>query len=272
MSGWKLCRKRLNKPFAPVSEKRAPMLIRIILLASTALATSCIDGREEYWIDTHGAGRAEITYSLPSALARMHGSDADIQRLMEDFLKTTPAITTRSCQITTSDKTTTAHIHVTFDSAMDLMKISKGTAIRRLPSAMGHLMGEIQAKIHGRTLDLKRTVRSDKAVPGSFFMPRSTFEGHHLTYTVHLPASARQSNATREEDDGRTLIWEIPLVDALESPLVTHFTMDVPIPWIRILAIAVPSILVCGFALLQIRKTFIRRKALPSTSSRTHLA
>ncbi len=35
--------------------------VRILLLAFTALLCSCIDSREEFWLQADGSGRAEIT-------------------------------------------------------------------------------------------------------------------------------------------------------------------------------------------------------------------
>lgn len=76
-----------------------------------------------------------------------------------------------------------------------------------------------------------------------------------MTYIMHLPSVPMESNATRVENAGRTLVWDIPLSQALKSPVVTRFKMQIPIPWHLVATIAVPlSGVACATVLLRRRK------------------
>ena len=65
------------------------------------------------------------------------------------------------------------------------------------------------------------------------------------------------SNATRTEDAGRTLIWEYPLAEALKQPFAMHFKAKVPIPeWVKM------SSLVAGLASLVGITWFVRKRKI----------
>jgi hypothetical protein len=56
------------------------------------------------------------------------------------------------------------------------------------------------------------------------------------------------------EDAGRTLIWDIPLAQAVKSPVITRFKMDMPIPWTLVSCIAIPLSLACGVMIRRMKK------------------
>ena len=230
-------------------------IARISALAAAVALSSCIDSREEFWLAADGSGRAEFECAVPAAAARGHGGEPAIREMIARFLKETPEITTSSFEVLTRENRLHVKLHVAFDSALDLRDVAAGPSLKRLPSAASHLAGEITTNIHGRTLDFTRKISPAKALPGSAFIPDSQLHGHRLVYIIHLPAAPAESNATRVEDSGHTLIWDKSLKQALESPIVTRFKMDIPIPWKLVAMIAVPLSLVCGLAFLKIRKS-----------------
>ena len=75
------------------------------------------------------------------------------------------------------------------------------------------------------------------------FMPASKFQGHRLVYVVHLPTPAVESNATQSTDEGRTLVWDFALADAVKAPVTTHFKAKIPIPSWAIGLIAIAALL-----------------------------
>lgn len=239
---------------APVMERSGRIISRVFMLAVTALLASCIDGHEEYWIDSHGGGRAEIRYSIPESFARMEGGDAGIREIVGNFLKETPAITTSDYEVVTANKVTTVTLHAKFDSALKLADVANGPSSRNLPVSASHLLGEITAVTKGRTVELTRKTTPAQAIPGADWMPDASFEGKTLTYIIHLPNAAGESDATRTADDGRTLIWEIPLAKTLKSPAVIHFKMEIPIPWSIIGAVAITVAVLIGAWFLRRRK------------------
>lgn len=205
-------------------------IIRLLALVTTCLLVSCIDGREEVWLNADGSGRADITYSLPAAAARFQGGENGVRKMIGDFLSHTPALKNPTCEVTTVDGRLTIRVQALFDSALDLKDISQGESMEKLPSSATGLTGSTIVTVSGRTVDFSRTINAGDALPGSSFMPASQLEGRRLTYIMHLPLAALESNATRTENEGRTLVWDIPLAKAIKGPLATRFKANVPVP------------------------------------------
>ncbi len=239
---------------------RLRAITRLLLLAICALMSSCIDSREEFWLESDGSGRAEFTYSVPEAAAQIHGGASAIREQITGFLKDTPEITSSACEVLTENERVTIKVRAAFKSALDLKNLNSGAPIKSLPSAATHLIGEINADLDGRTIDFSRTISHGKALPGHVFMPASQFDGHHVVYIMHLPVAATDSNATRSEDSGRTLVWDVPLADAFKMPVVTRFKMEIPIPWTLVTTIGLPLSLVGGLVFRRIRRS--RKKSL----------
>ncbi len=223
--------------------------IRFLTVISACALVSCIDGREEIWLNANGSGRADVSYSLPAAAARFQGGEAGVRRLIGEFLKKTPAIATSSFEVMTDQDRLKIHILATFDSALDLKEISKGAALEKLPTSATHLAGEMSVDLHGRSVAFSRTIAPGKALPGAIFLPVSQFQGRNLTYIIHLPAAASESNATRTEDAGRTLVWDYPLAVALQNPVTLRFKAKIPIPAWAIPAVASVVLLLAYFAI-----------------------
>lgn len=228
---------------------------RMLLSAVVILTSSCIDTREEYWLDANGGGRAHAVYELPLAVARAQGGPEGIKNQIDGFLKNTPEIRSSDCSVTIEGERLRVELHAAFDSALDLKEVATGGSIQNLPSAASHLAGEITADLHGRSLVFSRKISAAKALPGAAFLPASQLDGHRMVYIMHLPAPAEESNATRTEDTGRTLVWDIPVSQAVRAPLVTRFKMAIPIPWAWVTGVAVPCSLVGLLAFAKIRKS-----------------
>lgn len=232
---------------------------RGFLLAITGLLTACIDIREEYWFQGNGSGRADITYSLSAVAARLHGGEPAIRRMLAGFLADTPAITSSSYQVVTGRARTQVRLQFGFDSAQRLQELAVAPSLKHLPAAAAQLLGMIQVGRRGRTVDFSRVILPAKALPEVAFLPASQFAGHRLVYLMHLPAAATNSNATGVFDHGRTLVWDIPLEQALQAPVVTRFNMPIPVPWPLVSAIALPLGLAGGFVFLILRRARGRR-------------
>lgn len=223
-------------------------LARVSVLTLACLLASCIDGREEYWLEADGSGRAEAEYAIPAAVATLHGGENGIRKLLEEFLESTPEIRDSSLQVSTEGTRLNVKVSVAYDSALDLRKVAAGSAIHELPDSASHLAGTVFAEIRGRTLEFQRSISVGKAIPGSTLLPDSQWEGHKLTYIMHLPAAATESNATRTEDSGKTLVWEFPLKQSVKKPVETRFKMPIPIPWKWVAWIGIPLTLASGAA------------------------
>lgn len=236
------------------------LILRTMLVTIAGLLSCCIDGHEEYWIEQDGSGRAQIRYTIPSSVARMEGGDEGLRKILGDFLKSNAYFSNSNCEVVTENSTTRVTIRATFESALKLCQITSDPEIHNLPSAVNHLIGTLKSDLHGRTLELTRTASPAKAIPGAFLMPASSFQENHLVYLIHLPFPASESNATLVTDGGRTLRWDIPLADTLNSPVITRFKLKLPVLWKSIFAFGFCVFLVCEFVYSLVKYCRERRK------------
>jgi hypothetical protein len=239
-------------------------LVRLLVFLAACLLVSCIDGREELWLNADGSGRADVSYTLPAIAAKFQGGEEGVRKLLEKFLRDAPGLTSSSHEVITQGDRLKIRVRASFDSAMELKKISKSDPLEKLPSSANGLAGDVKISRQGRTLDFSRTISAGRALPGAAFLPASQFENRRLTYILHLPEAPIESNAVRTEDGGRTLIWDYPLATAIKSPFTTSFKTKIPIPtWI--LASAGAVVLVVGSAGFHVfRKGRRSKKPAPS--------
>lgn len=229
-------------------------IIRILTPVVAGSLVSCIDGHEEVWLNADGSGRAAITYDIPAAAARFQGGEDGVTKMLGEFLKSTPAMRDSSFEVATHNGRMMVHVQASFDSALELKNISKDRSMGKLPSSATGLTGYTTVNVNALTVDFSRTIDAGSALPGSCFMPASQFEGRGLSYVIHLPVAAIESDATRIEDEGRTLIWNFPLAQAIKGPVTTRFKAKIPVPtWIYCSGGA--TLLTTGFlAFITIRK------------------
>lgn len=212
-------------------------VVRLMAILVTLLLVSCIDGREEYWLNTDGSGQADLTYSLPAAAANFQGGTEGVRKMLDDFLQRTPQLKNPDFQVKALDGRMTVHLRAAFDSVIELGKISKTRSQNKLPASVTGLTGTIALNVKGLTAEFSRIIDPGKALPGSFFMPSSQFENRHLTYIAHLPTVATEFNASSIQDGGKTLVWDFPLSEAIRQPFTIHFKAPVPIPtWLLVSA------------------------------------
>lgn len=224
-------------------------ILRILTVLMAVMLVSCIDCREEIWLNANGSGRADVSYSLPAAAARFQGGEEGVRRLIGEFLKNTPAISNSSFEVSTDGDQLKIRVQGSFDSAMDLKRISNGGSLEDLPSSANYLAGETTVGVQGRTVDFSRTISPGKALPGAIFLPVSRFKDRNLTYIIHLPDAATESNATRVENAGRTLVWDFPLASAIQNPVTLRFKATIPVPRWAVASIAALVLLLAYFAI-----------------------
>lgn len=250
------------------------LILRVLAILAALLLASCIDGREEIWLNADGSGRAEITYSLPAAAARFHGGESGVRTMIQDFLNGSPALTDPTCEVATRGDRLTVHVRSAFRSALEFGKLGSPGSLEKLPPSARYLAGEIDLRRDGLQLDFTRTISAGKALTGSLFMPRSQFQGRKLAYIVHLPIAATDSNATRIRDGGKTLEWEFPLEQAVKAPVVTRFSAKIPIPiwaWAVAGGLALVAFAALGFLLRKRLAGSVHRHTCPTRTFRKNL-
>lgn len=236
-------------------------VIRFAAIAVAFLLVSCIDGREEIWLNADGSGRADVRYSLPAAAARFQGGAEGVREMLGKFLQTAPGLTHSSHEVVAEGDRLKIHVQVSFDSVRDVAKASGPAPMEKLPSSANGLAGEVKVAMDGRTIDFSRKISAGDALPGIGFIPGSPMRDRNLTYILHLPVAAEESNATRVENEGRTLVWDYPLADAVKAPVLTRFKVRVPVPawlWASGAAGAVAAVSLVAFSC----RKMLRRKVL----------
>lgn len=230
------------------------------LAVLTVLLSSCIDGREEVWLNADGSGRADLVYEIPAAAARLRGGPEGINALIADLVKNTPSATH---EVITEGDRIKVRVKLNFQSPNDLRSLTSSTAKQKAPASFDYLAGKFEVRRDFRTVDFTRTISPGKALP-TVLIPASEFKGRKLTYILHLPMVPTETTATRVENNGRTLIWEKPLSGDIRQPLVVHFKAKIPLPpWLIAAAAGVVLLVLSVPALL-----FVRRRQRAGTSLR----
>jgi hypothetical protein len=170
--------------------------------------------------------------------------------MIDTFVRRTPGIELTHREATIDGDRAKVSVTFRFDSALDLAEFAESEAVRELPTAAAHFTGQVDVSLRGRELSYTRSSNPGRAIPVFSLLPSSQLDGRLVTI-MHLPAPAKQSNATRMENGGRTLEWNTPLAIAVKAPLVLSFKMDIPIPWPWVLGLGMPVGLGCGFLLFR---------------------
>ncbi|BCU75644.1 hypothetical protein [Luteolibacter sp. LG18] len=207
------------------------VLLTAALCAIAALLTSCFDAKEELWLTKEGAATFEATYDVPTTTVRLGGGETKIRGSVDDWLKESPEVRCETLEITQHDDRTTIHIRVSCASVLKIVDLSKPEKSKGMPAPFQHLAGVVEVKRDGLDVELTRTISPNRALIGGLFLPRKEIDGRRLVYVMHLPEVPLESNATRTEDGGKTLVWDYTLAEGLKRPLVTRLKGRVPLPW-----------------------------------------
>lgn len=216
----------------------------------TLLLSSCIDGREEVWLNADGSGRAHFTYDIPATAAKFQGGIDGVRELLDSELKVFPSATH---EVTQEGDRLKVDVRLKFTSADEISKIRSSASRGKAPPSFQHLAGIFKVSRNLRTVDFTRTISPGKALPTAF-IPASEFKNRKLTYILHLPVVPTESTADRFENSGLTQIWEQPLTSALRKPMVIHFKAKIPVPqWLIYSAIGL-LVVVAGIPFVLIRR------------------
>jgi len=201
-----------------------------VLAATSLLISGCLDGSEDIRIESDGA----FDYLLPSAAVASQGGTEALRRPIESWIQDEEGLRLESLEVRDDGENTRLNLKLSFDSVTDLIRAVSGKGSESLPAAMRHLLGTFHFVRDGRHIEFSRTVRPVEALGGSLLLvPREELARHRLAYRITLPVPPDTHNATSTLDGGRTLVWEIPLDQAVDvdSPPKLEFTATMPVPW-----------------------------------------
>lgn len=224
--------------------KISARLLRVSAALLSLALTACFDIREEVWIRPDGSGRAELRYTVPEAATVLSGGAPGIERRIRGLIESQPPLKLGKLEVVPENGELKIAVDVSTDSMLSLVDLKASDRMEDLPEAATDIMGQFDVRIHGLDIDFSRTVRVGEALGlASLAIPGEEKELRRISYIIHLPEPPEDDNADRTANDGRTLIWESSLGDALKRPLVTRFRARMPLPrWI------VPT--ACGLAFL----------------------
>ncbi len=212
-------------------------------LLCLALA-ACFDIREEVWVRADGSGRAELRYAVPETAALLAGGPQGLERHIRELIESQPPLKLEKIEVISARGETRIAVDISTDSMLSLLDLKESESMRELPSAAEDLMGNFDVRIHGLDIDFTRMVRVKEALGlAALGVSREQREIRRLSYVIHLPKPPKESNAPRTENNGRTLIWDHSLNEAMQGPLSIRFRARMPLPrWV------VPTFCAVAFA------------------------
>jgi len=204
-------------------------------LLTILLYSSCLDGREEYWINRDGSGSMEARYMLPSVAISSLGGEAAMRAKIEAYFANQPNVKMTHLAINRKSGSVFLEINVAFSRASDFVALLNGgetDGTNQKPDALDMLLGKMNAERSGLDVALKRNVDIRELFADSPFpLNEKQTKNHNLEYIIHLPVKGKASNAHEVTNDGKTLRWSFPLGQALNEPLHIDLLAPIPIPY-----------------------------------------
>ncbi|WP_367874522.1 hypothetical protein [Luteolibacter sp. Populi] len=216
----------------PPMRKPAAILKRFLAaLAACLLLAGCFEIREELWVHQDGSGNAELTYVIPAKALLLTGGTEGLEQKIRQMMATQPKLSLDKLEITTSGDGVKVAAKVSTKSLLALRDLKKDDSTRSIPGAAVDIAGVFDVHRRGLDIDFVRTIKVKDALGlAAFAIGKEDRDKRRLTYILHLPKPAAESNAMFIEDDGKTLKWEATLGEAMKKPLVTSFRAQIPIP------------------------------------------
>lgn len=231
---------------------------RLCVILISGITCSCIDVREEFWLHKNGSAAAEITCRMPRMATMAIGGPEAIREMTERILAEDKRVDSYEVQVTEEQKRVSLRIHCRVDDAMDLRRLRDSIKLHKeLPPQVRKMVGDFDISLKGvGGLAVTRTVNPSDAVPALRWLPKTNMEGHSFVKILHFPHPVSDHNAHDSWDDGRTLMWESSLANAIQGPLVYEFVMPLPIPWvwIGVVVISIVLLVLIGFLLIKKRR------------------
>jgi hypothetical protein len=244
------------------------LLLLGVLALVCLLLPSCIDGNEEIRIHKDGSGTCTATYFVPVAAIAASGGEDKMRSQIEDWAATQDNLSIDTLEIGEQGDRLRIHAALSFSNALALIDASSPESMEKLPKAARALAGTLDFRMRGRQVEIHRSVQPRQALGAAMLLtsPADLAE-NRLVYQISMPHAPESHNATRTADEGRTLIWEFSLDEAVENPPTMSLVATVPIPWwLWLTAALVLLLLILGIVALVRRLRRKRQPAYPDVS------
>lgn len=210
------------------------------LLLCLSLLSSCIEGDEEIWIHPDASGRLLVHYEFPRIALRKMPAPEDIIRTLQQIDKKEKSFQITTLSLAKQGHKVIFHLEASFEDVRDLLQLSERYQNDLLsinpqnPRQMNAITGQIDFKIDKLTPTFSRTINLAKLFPPIATKTPKLLGPSTFTYTIHLPAKVKETNAHFTSTDKRTLRWTFPLQKHLKQPIEMAFTTQLPLPsWVH---------------------------------------
>ena len=245
----------------PAMRKLPSTFLRLFAAAACLLLAACFDVREEVWIHRDGSGRAELRYTVPDSALLLAGGSAALEEKIRALVATQPPLRLDGVQIAAWDGQAHVAVNISTESMLSLLDLKKSEDFDDLPESSAAIAGHFDVRLKWLDLDFSRSIHVREALGlASLAVGADDRANRRLTYIVHLPKAAKESNATELRDGGKTLVWDYTLGEAMKKPVVTRFRATMPIPRYAWAAVAV-VLIAAAWMVLRWRKR-LRRSIL----------
>jgi hypothetical protein len=209
--------------------------LRFCAAITLLLLGSCLGGREEFWFERNGSGRLEAEYQLPMFAINSLGGEEKLREIVTNYFTKEPGVSLDKFSVERRGSQAILSLSAGFESVLQLAKLlekpAAGSNEPALPEPMVKLLGEIDVKRVGLTVDFQRRIDPRQVFADGLISPsQSQMKGYQLQYIMHLPTVVEHSNAHETLNQGRTLVWRYELADAMKQPVETNFIAPIPIP------------------------------------------
>lgn len=246
--------------------------LALLLVASLSLLSSCLDYREELWINGNGSGKLHATIALKSEIGvpPVDGSQPDeVENQLREIFAASDGAEVESYQTYVDGKKRIYDFTVRFS---DIRKLKP--AIVAGQNNIGAVFGDFEiTRIPNGKLAVKRIVKlgepqattaddaeSESAADtdpdlgealGKAFgglVANAMLSDYHLDYVTHFPTEIVSANTPNIDRENHTVTWRYSLAEASQGPLT--MTAEIKRPGLGILWIFAAFVVVVTAALV----------------------
>lgn len=205
------------------------------------LAGCKVDGEEDIEIHSSGAVTIRVNYQVPEiGLSRVDGSE--IVEFIQELSNRHESISLNelSCE-RAGNATVRLIVDIHFSDpikiremmAEELVILEKtGTTNLQLLAKIKAIIGEVSLRVDGINIKFNRSIKLHELL--AYEAPNLSPDllgKYQFRYSLTSPSPATQHNATITSNNGKTLVWVMPLKQHVITPFNMHATLPIPIPW-----------------------------------------
>ncbi len=238
---------------------------------TSLLLASCLDYREELWINGNGSGKLHALITIHSELGAppVSGSDPDeVESQLREIFSAADGAAVESYQSYVDGKRRVYDFTVTF---RDIRQLQPAIVAGR--ENIGAIFGDFEiTRIPDGKLAVKRVVNlgdhAAEAAPASGgnefadslgkafggLVADAMLGNYHLDYITHFPSEIVTANSPAVDRENHTVTWRHTLADASKGPLTMTAEIKRPGGWILWIFVALIALVTAAVLIPAIRK------------------